>query len=434
MNRASNTGLMTIRLTRDNRFPAAGVEVQLTDGNKIYNTVTDQNGRASFNVETPPFYTSQIVSPAAQPFTQVNILISAPGYVSVRVVNLMVFPLTETTFTQNMILLAGSPSGSVRTVVIPTHHLARTPLGELPQAPEREATPIPTVAETDDEGNVYNRRVIVPEYITVHMGPPSSDAQNITVPYLYYLKSVASSEIYPTWPTEALKANILAQNTLALNRIYTEWYRSQGYPFQITSSPAYDQYYVHDAGIFDTVSVLVDELFDQYISRPNDFAPIYSEYCDGVIATCDGMTQWGTVSLARQGMDALEILRYYYGQNIELRTAEVVEVIPDSYPGELSEGSTGADVTALQTRLNRIAINYPAIPFIRQIDGVYGAGTENAVRAFQQSFGLPATGVTDENTWYRIIYIYTAVTRLAELTSEGERPVSDDYPDRKSVV
>ena len=207
MNRASNTGLMTIRLTRDNRFPAAGVEVQLTDGNKIYNTVTDQNGRASFNVETPPFYTSQIVSPAAQPFTQVNILISAPGYVSVRVVNLMVFPLTETTFTQNMILLAGSPYGSVRTVVIPTHHLARTPLGELPQAPEREAAPIPTVAETDDEGNVYNRRVIVPEYITVHMGPPSSDAQNITVPYLYYLKSVASSEIYPTWPTEALKAN-----------------------------------------------------------------------------------------------------------------------------------------------------------------------------------------------------------------------------------
>ncbi len=197
MNRASNTGLMTIRLTRDNRFPAAGVEVQLTDGNKIYNTVTDQNGRASFNVETPPFYTSQIVSPAAQPFTQVNILISAPGYVSVRVVNLMVFPLTETTFTQNMILLAGSPYGSVRTVVIPTHHLARTPLGELPQAPEREAAPIPTVAETDDEGNVYNRRVIVPEYITVHMGPPSSDAQNITVPYLYYLKSVASSEIYP---------------------------------------------------------------------------------------------------------------------------------------------------------------------------------------------------------------------------------------------
>ena len=131
-----------------------------------------------------------------------------------------------------------------------------------------------------------------------------------------------------------------------LNRIFTEWYRSQGYPFQITSSPAYDQYYVHDAGIFDTVSVLVDELFDQYISRPNDFAPIYSEYCDGVIATCDGMTQWGTVSLARQGMDALEILRYYYGQNIELRTAEVVEVIPDSYPGELSEGSAGADVTA----------------------------------------------------------------------------------------
>ena len=148
-------------------------------------------------------------------------------------------------------------------------------------------------------------------------GPPSSDAQNITVPYIYYLKSVASSEIYPTWPTEALKANILAQNTLALNRIYTEWYRSQGYPFQITSSPAYDQYYVHDAGIFDTVSVLVNELFDQYISRPNDFAPIYSEYCDGVIATCDGMTQWGTVSLARQGMDALEILRYYYGQDIE---------------------------------------------------------------------------------------------------------------------
>ena len=183
MNRASNTGLMTIRLTRDNRFPFAGVEVQLTDGNKIYNTITDQNGRASFNVETPPFYTSQIVSPAAQPFTQVTLLISSPGYVSIRVVNLMVFPLTETTFTQNMVLLAGSPAGTVRTVVIPTHHLARGPLGNLPPAPQSEPTvkAVPTVAETDDEGNVYNRRVIVPEYITVHMGPPSSDAQNLSL-------------------------------------------------------------------------------------------------------------------------------------------------------------------------------------------------------------------------------------------------------------
>lgn len=195
------------------------------------------------------------------------------------------------------------------------------------------------------------------------------------------------AKFIPPGRPEALKANILAQNTLALNRIYTEWYRSQGYPFQITSSPAYDQYYVHDAGIFDTVSVLVDELFDQYISRPNDFAPIYSEYCDGVIATCDGMTQWGTVSLARQGMDALEILRYYYGQDIELRTAEVVEVIPDSYPGELSEGSTGADVTALQTRLNPHRHQLPGNPLhpsdrrhLRRRDGKCGTCVSTELR------------------------------------------------------
>lgn len=419
------TGILRIQaFAARQSSPVEGVTVTITGDGFTVTRRTDAEGSAGDVTLTTPDCALSLDenNTTTRPYAVCDLTAFKEGWRTVRIQGVQVFPGQVTLAQPEMIPdTEENRDTPAEPIVIPAHALFAGGGGSGPE---------PT---TNCDPKVLSR-VIIPKNITVHLGRPAASAQNVTVSFRRYIANVASSEVYPTWPEQALRANIHCQISLALNRIYTEWYRSQGYPFQITSSPAYDQYYVHDAGIFDTVSVLVDELFDQYISRPNDFAPIYSEYCDGVIATCDGMTQWGTVSLARQGMDALEILRYYYGQNIELRTAEVVEVIPDSYPGELSEGSTGADVTALQTRLNRIAINYPAIPFIRQIDGVYGAGTENAVRAFQQSFGLPATGVTDENTWYRIIYIYTAVTRLAELTSEGERPVSDDYPGRNLTV
>lgn len=419
------TGILRIQaFAARQSSPVEGVTVTITGDGFTVTRRTDAEGSAGDVTLTTPDCALSLDenNTTTRPYAVCGLTAFKEGWRTVRIQGVQVFPGQVTLAQPEMIPdTEENRDTPAEPIVIPAHALFAGGGGSGPE-------PI-----TNCDPKVLSR-VIIPKNITVHLGRPAASAQNVTVSFRRYIANVASSEVYPTWPEQALRANIHCQISLALNRIYTEWYRSQGYPFQITSSPAYDQYYVHDAGIFDTVSVLVDELFDQYISRPNDFAPIYSEYCDGVIATCDGMTQWGTVSLARQGMDALEILRYYYGQNIELRTAEVVEVIPDSYPGELSEGSTGADVTALQTRLNRIAINYPAIPFIRQIDGVYGAGTENAVRAFQQSFGLPATGVTDENTWYRIIYIYTAVTRLAELTSEGERPVSDDYPGRNLTI
>ena len=433
MNNTASTGRLTVRLTRDNgRMRAAGINVEINTGNVTYSGVTDQNGNVSFNINTPPFYMSQLVNSAGRPFAVVNIMITYPGFVSISVINQAVFPLTETIFSQNMVRLADSDGRPVKTIIIPTNHLYDNRNISLPSTGVMTgAASVSAMADTqEDSATVPFRKVVVPEFITVHMGPPNSDAQNITVPYIYYLKSVASSEIYPTWPVESLRANILAQNTLALNRIYTEWYRSQGYPFQITSSPAYDQYYVHDAGIFDTVSAVVDELFTNYLGRPGDFAPIFSSYCDGAMTTCDGLSQWGTVSLARQGLSAQDIVRYYYGKDIQIKTAVVVEILPDSFPGTLKRGSSGPDVAALQTRLNRIAIDFPRIPFIRAIDGEYGSGTEASVKSFQQIFALPTTGETDEVTWYRISYIYTAVTGLAELSSEGERPVSDEFPGR----
>lgn len=265
--------------------------------------------------------------------------------------------------------------------------------------------------------------------VTVHLGTPGSDAVNVTVPFVNYIKSVASSEIYPTWPRESLLANIHAEVSLVLNRVYTEWYRSQGYDFDISASPAFDQYYVHSREVFNTIDSLVDEYFDNYLARQGFIEPIFAQFCDGKQSACSGLSQWGTVDLANQGYKALDIVQYYYGKDVEIRTADIVQIAPGSYPGApLSIGSAGDDVLAVQNRLNRISINYPAIPLVTLPSGSFEADTERAVRAFQQTFGLPVTGAVDEETWYRILYIYTAVKRLAELESEGEEFESGQYP------
>ncbi len=274
--------------------------------------------------------------------------------------------------------------------------------------------------------------VIIPTYITVHLGRPQSAAENVTVPFLYYLKNVASSEIYPTWPYEALKANIWAQTSLALNRVYTEWYPSQGYDFDITNSTAFDQAFVKDRNIFDSVSQIVNDVFNQYLQKANYQEPYYAEYCDGKIASCPGMKQWGTLTLANQGYTAIEILRYYYGESIQIVETNNIQDIQASYPGVLRIGSSGQEVREMQEFLNAIAINYPAIPVIFPVDGVFNESTEAAVRVFQRQFNLNVDGIVGKATWYKISYIYAAVRKLAELTSIGriQDLYSGQYPGR----
>jgi len=260
----------------------------------------------------------------------------------------------------------------------------------------------------------------IPQNITVHLGAPDSGAANVTVSFPDYVKNVASSEIYPTWPESALRANIYAITTFALNRIYTEWYRSRGYDFDITASTQYDQKFIEGREVFENVGRLVDELFDDFIRREGAVEPLFAAFCNGTTVTCSGLSQWGTVDLARQGYIPYDILRYYYGDDINIvRNAEVRTNTP-SYPGTpLAPGSSGNAVQVKQIQLNRISRNYPAIPKIPEANGIYDVATEAAVRKFQEVFNLTPNGVIDKATWYRIAYIYTSVKRLAELDSEG---------------
>ena len=261
----------------------------------------------------------------------------------------------------------------------------------------------------------------VPQQITVHLGPPSSNAANVTVPFTDYVKNVASSEIYPTWDESALRANILAIVSFALNRVYTEFYRSRGYDFEITSSTAYDQAYVNGRSYFENVSRLVDELFNDYLRRPGFVEPLAAKFCNGTTVTCEGLSQWGSQNLARQGYSSDQIIRSYYG-NVETVLNAPIQALTNSYPGTpLQTGSTGPNVVVLQVALNRISQNYPAIPKIPNVDGIFGSQTENAVQAFQRIFGLTPDGIVGPGTWYTIVRLYTAVTRLSELRSQGQQ-------------
>lgn len=258
----------------------------------------------------------------------------------------------------------------------------------------------------------------VPETITVHLGRPDEPAENVTIPFPDYIKNVASSEIYPTWPESAIRANIYAQVSFALNRIYTEWYRSRGYPFDITNSTAYDQAFVLGRDIFDNIADIVDELFNEYVVRGASVEPLFTQYCNGTTVTCEGLSQWGTVPLAEQGYSPYEILTYFYGDDLSIRTAPVRAPF-ESYPGiPLRLGTSLNEVRTLQLRLNRISANYPAIPKVT-VNGIFDQDTENAVRAFQRIFQLTEDGIVGKETWYRIQYVFASVKRLAELNSEG---------------
>lgn len=261
---------------------------------------------------------------------------------------------------------------------------------------------------------------VIPENITVHLGSPDSAAPNVTVPFADYIKNVASSEIYPTWPESAIRANILAEISYALNRVYTEYYRSRGYDFDITNSTALDQSYVEGRDIFDNISRIVDEIFSTYISRQGSVEPLFAAYCDGDKVICEGLSQWGSVALANQGLSPYEILQNYYGEDINLITDAAVEGAAESYPGRtLRLGSEENDVLFIQRRLNRIAQNYPSIPRITNPIGIFNTQTDDAVREFQRIFELTPDGVVGRATWYKILRIYNAVKKLSDLQSEG---------------
>ena len=293
--------------------------------------------------------------------------------------------------------------------VIPAHTL----YGEYPpKIAEDEIKP------TNESGEIVLSRVVVPEYIVVHDGSPrDTTAADYYVKYKDYIKNVASSEIYATWPADTIRANVLAIMSFTLNRVYTEWYRNRGYDFTITSSTAFDQKWIPERNIYDTISVIVDELFANYLSRPNVRQPILTQYCDGRRVTCPNwMTQWGAKELGDQGYSAIEILRYFYGDDMYINTAQEISGIPASWPGyTLEQGAGGDKVRQMQEELNVIAGAYPALPKIAA-DGIYGPATENAVREFQSVFGLPVTGTVDYRTWYKISEIYVGVSRIAELT------------------
>lgn len=260
---------------------------------------------------------------------------------------------------------------------------------------------------------------VIPQNITVHLGTPDSNAQNVTVNFVDYIKNVASSEIYPTWPEAALRANIYAIISFALNRVYTEWYRSRGYNFDITNSTAYDQAFVPNREIFENISLITDEIFNNYIVRQGEVQPLFAQFCNGTTSLCDGLSQWGSVDLARAGMTPFEILRQYYGDIGIVENAPVAD-IEESYPGvPLKLGDSGNDVKIIQTQLNRISRNYPAIPKISQENGIFGLDTENAVREFQKIFGLNVSGQVDKSTWYRIKQYYVGVKNLSDLIGEG---------------
>ena len=261
---------------------------------------------------------------------------------------------------------------------------------------------------------------VVPEFITVHLGLPNEAAENMTVPFTTYIKNVASSEIYPTWPENALRANILAQISVALNRLYTEHYRSRGYDFDITSSTRYDQAFVPGRSTFENINRLVDDIFNNYIVRQGNVEPLYAQFCDGVRTQCQGLSQWGSVDLAEQGLTPYEILQRYFGDNINIVSNAPVGDGTPSYPGRpLSRGTVGEDVRTIQQQLNRIRRNYPAIPPITEVSNVFDEETENAVRAFQSIFNLEPDGVVGKSTWYKIKMIYNGVKSLSEVTSEG---------------
>ena len=408
---ASAQGELYVQVTSriDNRpIPGAKVTISYTGepNSTLEELTTDESGQTeTVELSTPPLELS-LQPQELQPYSEYTIRVTAPGYESVDVSGSEL--LADETSIQPIRMLPVTEGEEYARYVIGAHTL----YGEYPEKiPEEEVKPV------NETGEIVLSRVVVPEYVIVHDGSPSdSTAADYYVRYQDYIKNVACSEIYSTWPEAAIRANVLAIMSFTLNRVYTEWYRNKGYDFTITSSTAYDHKWINGRNIFENVSRIVDEQFGSYLSRPNVKQPILTQYCDGDRVICPNwMSQWGSKALADQGYNTTQILRYYYGNSIYINSAETIEGIPSSWPGfDLTIGASGLKVQQLQEQLNAISNGYPAIPKI-PVDGIYGEATQNAVRTFQRIFGLPVTGVVDYPTWYRIQDIYVGVTRIAEL-------------------
>lgn len=374
--------------------------------NPLETLTTDSSGQTpAVRLPAPPIEYSLDPDTIVQPYSEYNITVTAEGYEPVQVSGSELLPDRLSLQPIVMNPLETSEEDEKR-VIIPVHTL----FGDYPpKIPEEEIKPM------SESGEIVLSRVVIPEYVIVHDGVPSdSTASNYWVRYKDYIKNVASCEIYSTWPEAAIYANILAIMSFTLNRVYTEWYRNQGYNFTITSSTAYDQKWIYGRNIFQNIDYLVDTIFANYLARPGVRQPIFTSYCDGNRVTCNGLSQWGSKYLADEGYSAIEIIRYYFGNDMYIATADIISGVPSSYPGyDLNIGASGDKVRQLQLQLNRIARNYPAIPTLTP-DGVYGPATAESVRIFQGIFGLPQTGVTDYATWYEVSDIYVGVTRISE--------------------
>ena len=409
-------GYLQVDVVSDaNSFPVqdADIVIARTEGPDeiIEETRTNSSGQTeNLPLDAPPVELSLSPEETERPYAEYTIRITAPGFEPFVVSGTEV--LADVTAIQGIRLrpLSNASAGEqIETVTIPDHTL----YGDyLPKIAESEIKP---VIET---GEIVLSRVVVPQTVVVHDGvPTNASAANYYVPYRDYIKNVASSEIYATWPRSTIVANVLAIMSFTLNRVYTEWYRNQGYDFTITSSTAYDHKWIYGRNIFEPISVVVDDIFDNYLSRPGVKQPILTQYCDGRKVRCPGwMTQWGSCELGEAGYSPIEILRNFYGDDMYINTAEQISGIPASWPGyDLKIGATGDKVRQLQEQLDAISSVYTAIPDISP-DGIYGPATAEAVRKFQSIFGLPQTGVVDFATWYKISHIYVGITRIAELS------------------
>ncbi len=407
---SDTTGTLIFQVTSTiGLIPVAGASINVVPTTEPEQTplrvLTDSTGKSEpLTLPTPPL--SYSLSPSEpRPYGEYNITIEATGYEPLFVSGAQLLPEVITLQPLQMIPTEVSEEAE-EVITIPPHTL----YGDYPaKIEEEEIKPI------DESGEVVLSRVVIPEFVVVHDGVPNNaQAPNYYVPYKDYIKNVASCEIYATWAESTIYANILAIMSFTLNRVYTEWYRNRGYNFTITSSTAYDQKYVRGQTIPENINFLVDSVFNNYLSRPGVRQPIFTAYCDGKNTTCNGLSQWGSKYLGDEGYSAIEILRYYYGNNIFINQTEYVSGVPTSWPGyTLSQGSSGTAVSQIQSQLNRISDNYPLIPKL-DADGIYGPLTSESVRVFQRIFNLPQSGTVDFATWYAISNIFVAVSRLAE--------------------
>lgn len=406
-------GQLKVQLTSGlTNLPVEGAQVRISYTGVPDSTLevitTDNSGQSpTIDLAAPPVEFSLDAANSQQPYSEYTLEITAPGYNQLNISGAEIFS-GVTALSKHSLFPSDELRGDTDTFVIAPHTL----YGNYP--PKIAETEIKPVNET---GEVVLPRVVIPEYVVVHDGSPNDPtAQNYYVKYIDYIKNVASSEIYSTWPESTIRANVLAIMSFTLNRVYTEWYRNKGTDFTITSSTAFDHKWIANRNVFDTISRIVDDSFTDYLSRPNVKQPILTQYCDGKNVTCPKwMSQWGSKSLGDQGYTPIEILRYYYGDDMYINTAPEVSGIPSSWPGVLIEvGSTGPEVSQIQEQLNGISKGYPAIPKV-VVDGIYGPATQASVKKFQEVFNLPANGIVDYRTWYKLSAIFVGVTRIAEL-------------------